>query len=299
MNLYHLRYFVTLAHLEHYTKAAQELSITQPSLSHAISLLEEELGVRLFEKEGRNIVLTKCGKTFLSSVEKSLEILDSSVKDLNSTGMGEGKIDLGFLRTLGTNFIPEVSQKFLNQNPNRQISFNFQTVSTTTDIIENLKNKKYDIAFCSKVDKEKSIEFTPIAKQKLVLIVPFNHPLANKDSIDLRETLSYPQIIFSQKSGLRPVIDSLFDKINSKPIISYEVEEDQVIAGLVSKNFGIAIVPYMNILKFMDVKVLDIEYPNWERNFYLANLKDSYLSPAVIDFKNFILQYYNESNIEI
>lgn len=82
MNLYHLRYFVTLAHLEHYTKAAENLSITQPSLSHAISLLENELGVALFEKEGRNIVLTKYGKIFLKDVEKSLEILDSSVKSL-------------------------------------------------------------------------------------------------------------------------------------------------------------------------------------------------------------------------
>ena len=66
LNLYHLRYFVTLAHLEHYTKAAEELMITQPSLSHAISLLEKELGVSLFEKEGRNIVLTKYGKMFFS-----------------------------------------------------------------------------------------------------------------------------------------------------------------------------------------------------------------------------------------
>ena len=81
MNLYHLRYFVTLAHLEHYTKAAENLSITQPSLSHAISLLENELGVALFEKEGRNIVLTKYGKIFLKDVEKLLEILDSSVKE--------------------------------------------------------------------------------------------------------------------------------------------------------------------------------------------------------------------------
>ena len=97
MNLYHLRYFVTLAHLEHYTKAAENLSITQPSLSHAISLLENELGVALFEKEGRNIVLTKYGKIFLKDVEKSLEILDSSVKSLKITGTGEGQIDLEHL----------------------------------------------------------------------------------------------------------------------------------------------------------------------------------------------------------
>lgn len=297
MNLYHLRYFVTLAHLEHYTKAAQKLSITQPSLSNAISLLEEELGIRLFEKEGRNVVLTKYGKIFLNSVEKSLDILDSSVKELKNVGMGEGKIDLGFLRALGTEFIPKVCQNFLDENPNKDIKFNFNTASTTSDIIEGLKNRNYDIAFCSKIEKEANIDFTPVANQKLVLIVSLDHPLASKDSVDLRETIKYPQIIFSEKSGLRPIIDNLFEKINEKPSISYEVEEDQVIAGLVAKNFGIAIVPYMNILNFLDVKSLDINYPSWERNFYIANLKDTYLSPAVREFKNFVITNYNKSQI--
>lgn len=299
MNLYHLRYFVTLAHLEHYTKASQELSITQPSLSNAISLLEEELGVRLFEKEGRNIVLTKYGKIFLNSVEKSLDILDSSVKELKMTGLGDGKIDLGFLRTLGTYFVPDVCQNFIENNPNREIGFNFNTVATTSDIIDDLKNKKYDLAFCSKIEKEKSIEYIPIASQKLVLIVPKNHPLASKNSVDLRESIAYPQIIFSERSGLRSVVNKLFEKINEKPTIAYEVEEDQVIAGLVSKNFGIAVVPYMNILDSMDVKILEIESPAWERNFYLATLKDSYLSPIVRDFKNFIIENYNNHKHQI
>ena len=91
MNLYHLRYFVTLAHLEHYTKAAEILAITQPSLSHAIASLEKELGVKLFEKDGRNVALTKCGQAFLTDVEQALSMLDSSVNKLQMTGNGEGR----------------------------------------------------------------------------------------------------------------------------------------------------------------------------------------------------------------
>ena len=98
MNLYHLRYFVTLAHLEHYTKAAEILAITQTSLSHAIASLEKELGVKLFEKEGRNVVLTKCGQAFLTDVEHALDMLDSSVNKLQMTGSGEGRIDIVQLR---------------------------------------------------------------------------------------------------------------------------------------------------------------------------------------------------------
>lgn len=293
MNLYHLRYFVTMARLEHYTKAAEELLITQPSLSNAISTLESELGVTLFEKEGRNVALTKCGRIFLKDVEKSLEILDLGVNNLKMIGKGEGTIEIAFLSTLGTNLVPTLVHDFMNHNKDKSIEFNFNT-GVTLDIIEGLKANKYDIAFCSKVERESSIEFIPIASQELVVIVPKGHELAQKDIIDLEETISYPQIIFGKRSGLRSVVDGLFEKIGQNPNIIYEVEEDQVIAGLVSKNFGIAIVPNMPILNFMDVKVIKIDSPSWERNFYLATMKNKYLAPAIQEFKKFVIESTNK-----
>jgi len=290
LNLYHLRYFITLAHLEHYTKAAEQLLITQPSLSSAISSLEKELGVLLFEKNGRNVVLTKCGKMFFAAVEESLEILDSNIKDLKSISNGEGIIDLAFLRTLGTDFIPDITSNFLHAYSEKEIKFHFHT-GVTSDIIQGLKDGKYDLAFCSMIKEEHNIEFIPIAKQELVLIVPTDHPLANKDSIDLIETIPYPQIIFTKKSGLRPVVDDLFQQIGQQPKVEYEVEEDQVIAGLVSKNFGIAVCPNMPILNSMDLKILQIASPNWERIFYLAVMKDRHLTPVIHKFKDFVIKH--------
>lgn len=290
MNLYHLRYFVTLAHLEHYTKAAEELMITQPSLSHAISTLEKELGVCLFEKDGRNIVLTKYGKIFSDDVSKSLEILDSGVNTFKMISTGEGRIDFAFLRTLGTDHVPEITRRFLNAHLDKSINFHFHT-GVTVDIIQGLKDRKYDLAFCSRMEQENSIDFIPISKEELVLIVPTNHPLGDKETIDLIETIPYNQIFFTKKSGLRPIIDDLFRQIGKQPKIAYEVEEDQVIAGLVSKNFGIAVIPNMPILSSMDLKVLNIASPNFERIFYLAVMKDRYLAPVVQEFKNFIIKY--------
>ncbi len=289
MNLYHLRYFITLAHLEHYTKAAEQLMITQPSLSSAISSLEKELGVLLFEKNGRNVVLTKCGKMFFATVEESLKILDSNIKVLKSISNGEGIIELAFLRTLGSDFVPDITSNFLKAYSEKEIIFHFNT-GVTADIIQGLKDRKYDIAFCSMLKEEHNIEFIPIAKQELVLIVPNDHPLANKDSIDLIETIPYSQILFTKKSGLRPIIDDLFKKIGQKPKVGYEVEEDQVIAGLVSRNFGIAVCPNMPILNSMNLKVLQISTPSWERIFYLAVMKDRHLTPVVQKFKDFIIK---------
>ena len=290
MNQYHLRYFVTLAHWEHYTKAAAELSITQPSLSHAISSLEQELGVNLFEKEGRNIVLTKYGRLFLVDVVKSMEILEAGIKTLKSAGIGEGTIDLGFLRTLGTDVVPSFISGYQKEYADRNVNFNLNT-GVTEDLLNGLKNKKYDLVLCSKIPKEPSIEFIPVAQQKLVLIVPNNHPLAIRNSITLTETLQYPQIIFSKRSGLRTIIDELFEVAGGYPEVVYEIKEDQVIAGFVAKGFGIAVVPDMPILETMDVKKLEINSPNWQRNFYLAFLKDKYISPAAQTFKNYIIEH--------
>ncbi|MDD3184307.1 MAG: LysR family transcriptional regulator [Anaerostipes sp.] len=293
MNLYHLRYFVTLAHIEHYTRAAQILSITQPSLSHAISSLEKELGVKLFEKEGRNIVLTKCGKIFLTDVEHSLNILESSIDSLQKTGAGEGTIDIGLLRTLSSSLVPEYVRGFLDANLDKDIYFNFHNdTGMTKDILAGLKEKRYDVAFCSKIKSETSIEFTPIAEQELVVIAPTNHPLAAHDSINLAETLIYPHIRFSKRSGLRSIIDSVFEELGEFPEYVYEVDEDQSIAGLVSNNFGISILPRMNSLSLMNLKVIQINDFTKKRYFYMALLKDRYHAPVIESFVTYVKEHY-------
>lgn len=290
MNLYHLRYFVTLAHLEHYTRAAELLAITQPSLSHAISSLEKELGVKLFEKDGRNVALTKCGQAFLADVEQSLGILDSSVNKLQLTGMGEGHVDIGMLRTL-CYIAPKFVRDFLDSRPNNQIRFYFHTsAGMTPDIIQGLKKRQYDVAFCSLAENEPAVDFVPIARQELVLIVPQGHPLETRDSIGLRETLSYPQILYSKSSLIRPAIDRLFEECGGYPRSEYVLDDEQAIVGLVAAGFGIAIIPKMPLLVRMPVRIIEISEPNWERTFYMATLKNVYQAPVVRNFRNFVME---------
>lgn len=95
MNLFYIRYFVELAKEQQYTKAAKNLNITQPSLSHAIHQLEEELGVLLFEKTGRNTVLTRYGEEFLVYAENTIRTLDQGIRLMQKAAHGEGVIRLG------------------------------------------------------------------------------------------------------------------------------------------------------------------------------------------------------------
>lgn len=96
MNLLHLRYFAKLVQTLHYTRAAEHLCIAQPSLSHAISQMEAELGVPLFEKVGKSIVLTHYGEQFLACAQQTLMTLDNGVDALQRVGRGEGLIVWGF-----------------------------------------------------------------------------------------------------------------------------------------------------------------------------------------------------------
>lgn len=287
MNLYHLRYFVTLAKLEHYGKAAEKLKITQPGLSHAMASLEDELGVSLFEKEGRNIVLNKYGKIFFDDVNKVISILDSSINSFKIINKGGGEINISSIKPLAIQDIPRVTHNFLDINKDKDIDFKFYT-GVTNDIIQGLKNEIYDIGFCSKIESEADIEFVPVQKQEMCAIVPFGHPLAIHNELDLIETIPYKHIVFSKNSGLRPVIDGLFNKIGQSPNIAYEVEDDNFIAGLVAQNFGIAILPKVSSLQYMNVKTIPIIQPEWESYFYAARMKNRYHSPAAESFYKYV-----------
>ena len=288
MNLYHLRYFVKLAEVQHYTKTAKELCITQPSLSHAIMQLEHELGVPLFEKNGRNTVLTCFGEEFLTCAQRTLETLDFGINSLKRSAQGEGYIRLGLLRILGREYIPRLASGFLMENPDKDIRFSFHT-GVTQELLDGLYTKKYDLIFCSKPILDENLTAIPVEKQDLVLIVPRNHPLAQYHSVGLETILPYPQVYFSKGSGMRNIVDTLFAQIHGIPNIAYETEEDEVIAGLVAQGFGIAIVPYMDLLLKLNVKLIQIHSPAIERNIYMVHDDKVYMPPAVSHFRNYVL----------
>lgn len=110
------------------------------------------------------------------------------------------------------------------------------------------------MVFSSYQDGEPGIDFRQIGDQKLVLAVPKDHPLAMYDSVDLKDTVDYPQIYFQKGSGLRPVVDQMYEQISVFPKIAFEIEEDGSMAGLVAQGFGIAVMPDIPILKHLTSK---------------------------------------------
>ncbi|CAM4208065.1 LysR family transcriptional regulator [Streptococcus penaeicida] len=293
MNLQHLRYFITLANLEHYTKAAQQLHITQPTLSHAINMIETELGQPLFEKQGRNMVLTANGREFAKDIQKALNIIDKSVSKLQSLDQDQLDINIALLRILSHRIVPNLTRRFLTKHPHSPANFIFYNDSgMTTDLLKGLIDGKYDLAFCSKIDTDPQITFVPIAIQDMVIVVPKGHELSQLEKVTLEDTLAYSQIWFSKKSGVRPVVEELYKDYKNQINITFEVEEDETIAGLVSQNFGIALLPKMDFLKTIDVDIIEVDALKNSRYYYLAYLNNKTQAPAIQDFIDYVSKQY-------
>lgn len=289
MNLKQLKYFKVLAETEHMTKSAEMLFITQPSLSHSINELENELNIPLFEKKGRNIKLTKYGQVFLEYVNGCLTELNTGINKINSmTSPETGNIDLAFIYTTGSEFVPKLIKNFKEKH--KGINFTFQQ-SNTKNIIAGLKQGIYDIAFCSKIDSEETIEFLEVIKQDVVLITPKNHPLSKNKKICLTEVEQYPIVTFNKQSGIRPLIDYLFKKASIIPNIVCEVEEDHTLIGFVLNHFGIALVPRLKVLDLYDIEIIEIDNYGFTRYIHLAYIKDRFISPPNQLFINYVKEY--------
>ena len=288
MNLNQLHYFSRLAEVEHYTKAAEELDISQPTLSHAIGSLEKELGTKLFEKQGRNVTLTKYGSIFREYVDESLHTLDAGVKKVRAlTGQTEGLIELGYIYTLGSEFVPSLVSDFIRTHEELKVRFHF-TVGNTSEIIQGLKDERFDIGFCSMAERENGILFTPVGTENLVVVVPKGHPLSYEKAVDLEQAAAYPQIFYTENSGLRPVVDRMFSQIKVIPQIAYEIEEDGCMAGLVAQNFGIAVMPEIPVLQQLNVDIVPIRNQHEKRYVYMARGKDTYQPPLVRRFAEYV-----------
>src|SRR5690554_2402768 len=184
MTLQQLRYFVETARTLHFTKAAENLNISQPSLSYAISQLSKKLGVPLFKKKGINVSLTEYGEAFLPYAESALNILAQGEAQLNRMhNSSNGNINLGYIYTVSFDAIPQLIDKFYIYKGNRNISFSFQ-VNMTDLLIKKLIEGSLDVVMAPSTEvMDECIVSIPIFEQELYLVVYNNHPLANRTSV--------------------------------------------------------------------------------------------------------------------
>ncbi|MCH4171117.1 MAG: LysR family transcriptional regulator [Lactobacillus sp.] len=297
MNLKHLLFFKELARTQHMSQAAANLGITQPTLSYAMDKLEQELGVPLFEKDGRNIKLTVLGKTYLTYITKGLNELDRGKAILaQSMDPNAGQVALGFTYTMGQRLIPETVTQFQQQNQDQHVDFHF-TQGNTPDLLTQLLKEDLDLVVASYIPKitdqtaTNSLTFQPLVQQQIMLAAAPDHPLAQQASVAVKDLAPYPLIGFAKNSGLRPLMNRIFQQAQVQPKIIAEIEEDHTIVGFVQYGYGIALVPNLPQLDQRLVRLIPLKDNTIQHQIYLVYRANSFMTPAVRHFKDFISTY--------
>ena len=196
MNLSQLYYFRKLAEVKHYTHAAEELFISQPTLSNSISQLERELGIPLFEREGRKIKLTKYGEEFYQYATEAVNALEKGIALAHEhAGSPTGSIDIGAIYTIQSDYPPSLIKGYRDQyGKDAQVNV-FQGL--TQPLLEDLESNRYELAFTAYVDSKPDLTFVPVLTQRLVAVVHRSDKLAwsknlTLDSLRGRDIITYP-----------------------------------------------------------------------------------------------------------
>lgn len=289
MNLRQLQYFKTIAELEHYTRAAEKLYVSQSNLSHSIQELEDELNVEFFVRKGRNIKLTKYGELFLPYVTNALNALDTGVACLkNYIDPNTGTVIMACFPSLAQ-FVPDMIVRYFSETNRVGVHLQFNQEATFYTLQKQILNGDVDLVFCTMVDDPR-VGYSLIGEHQIVLLVPESHRLAGRESVDLRELDGEPFIAFDDQCQLRSATDDIFNRLSVKPNITFETAQDVIIYGMVAANHGVAIVPRPLGGAPYNVKMVRIANDIPPRRLYMIWNKEQYMPPAAEYFRDFVIQ---------
>lgn len=292
MNLQQLEYFKKISETKNFTTAATLLSISQPALSKAISKLEHELNVPLFNRSGRNVELTSFGQAFLKHATSSLLQIEKGIHELQDMLNHEkGIISIASTHCISSYFMPFIISGFLTQKPDTKFQFNHDSIP---EILQDLKDGKIVLGFYDNIDDihlHKEIESIPVKKEEYVLIVPKNHPLSNETSVSLKDLKNESFIVFNQENKDKML--SYYEFIGHTPKILLQPNQAGMISGLVSAGAGITIVPNTPLINTNTLSVIKINDDIGYKTIYMGWLKDSYMPPIAEEFKAYVISTSN------
>ncbi|MBD2309127.1 LysR family transcriptional regulator [Chroococcidiopsis sp. FACHB-1243] len=242
MELRHLHYFIAVAEELHFSRAAVRLCISQPPLSQQIRSLEDELGVKLFERTKRQVHLTEAGKVFLERSYLVLAQLEQAIEVTQRIGRGEvGRLALGFVGSATYTVLPEILSVFRSQFPAVELRLH---ELTTAEQIQALHQKQIDIGIVRAIS-EPGLSVECILQESLVLALPETHPFSAQTQVSLSTLAAELFILFPAKMG--PVfyeqIIHICQQAGFRPQVAQEAVQMQTIVGLVAAGLGIAFVP--------------------------------------------------------
>ncbi|MGG2066885.1 LysR family transcriptional regulator [Bacillus sp. S14(2024)] len=286
MELRQLEYFYAVCQELHFTRAAEKVGISQPSLSQQIRLLEHELGTPLFDRIGKKTALTESGKLLLkytSNIFYELEQAKTSINELN--GLERGTISIGTLLTVENYLIPPVLLHFHRLYPGIKITV---LGLRTGDIQKHLLENKLDLGIVFLPMKGDELEQISLYTEEMAFAVPIGHPLEKRDMLGLEALQTTSSILLPENYFIRQLINKGCKELGFIPEPVFEITTMESLINMVIEGVGVTILPkpYLEYLNNPNIKILPISNSNLTREIGIVYRKDKYLCAATHIFIN-------------
>lgn len=278
-----------------FTEAAQKLSLTQPAVSHHIKMLEEELGIRIFDRRNGKLVVTWQGEEVVKCAKKMMGLYNNLVHGLNDCRELVSHLTIGVTHTSESNEIPEVLAKYCAENENINIKM---ITNSINNLYNKLKNYEIDMAVVEGRIADPGIRYIMLDTDYLVLAVSVKHPFAKRSMVTLNELKKERMILRLPNSGTRSLFTAHLESNNMSIDdfnIVLEIDNIATIKDLICRDFGVSILPRsacLDELKKKKMAVLPLENLSMMREINLAYQADF----AQTDILQGIVRCYKETH---
>lgn len=296
MELRQLRAFVAIAETGTFTAGAGRVHVTQAAISMQIRQLEKEIGLPLFVRLPRRVVLTEAGERLLSRAQRMLREQEAALAELTEmAGAERGRVRVGSASTMiSTDPLPEILKRFLKRYPRADISV---TSGTSEELVRQILGGDLDVAFVSLPVEAPGVRTEKLSGDELVAIASPRHRLADQRVISIR-ALAGEKLILGEKGGnTRRLIDQFFAAANWQPTVVMELSRLASIKRMVEEGMGVGIVPSHSVREEVAHQKLVTWWirgvrVNWELG--LARLSGGYVSPVIEGFSRICRDYFAE-----
>ena len=297
-----LNYFATVAQCGSLTRAAEQLGVTQPSISKAISRVEEDVGVSLFTRTGNRIQLNSFGEIYYRAVLQSIGTMDNAIDRIrDASGQDTGVVHIA--STVG-GLLDAVFLEFHRQYPQHRLC---QYLLSGSDLLDPLRAGQLDFVCTTKPIFESDIRWVPLMQDELYVMVPAGHPLHSAGAIPLR-LLEHEDIVINN-AGLFSN-DDIFEfchQAGFQPHVIYAGGEAELVGQLVERG-AVSFIPGSAIRRLETrakrgaasppaappVAYLSVTQPQCIRSYGIAYRRDLYQSSAVKAFWNMVVSHFNQ-----
>lgn len=284
MNLLHLKYFKTVAELEHITKAADKLFISQPSLSKSLHQFEEEVGVPLFDREGKGIRLNQNGKILLEHITKALDEIDYGLAEIKDKNHQYREVSLSV--TAATQFLPEIILGFQSTYPNTEMYINQDKPNT--------KEPKSDLYLYSSNIPVDGENITPLLAEECYIGMSVNNPLTSYDVISPAMLKDEHFLTMQNHLPLYKLTYELCENAGFTPISHLQFDNRETIFALISTGMGVALIPSKTWAPYINdenicLKPLSV---SCERYIILQANSKHYFSESMRQMSNYLINFF-------